>query len=511
MALSGCLSYKCDNTYTPYIFPLAANSSANQPLLNAPTWSIQAQSASTAKSGQENKVPTHTSAMVEGNIDANISRVATQAPRDQSFRPFITQTTSGNLPSMHQPLQGMSFVSAPSLANNHSEIVKLIQKLLQPQCPDHPKWTPPSRDYMNKALTCQTCQLTINEVDNVLLCDACEKGYHLKCMQPNQKGIPRGEWHCMKCLALTQGKPLPPKYGRVMRSSTNQPNVSPDMAVKASSSEKKAGALDSKFNQQKVTTNGSSGLQSPGQTGTASASHVESVSDIKIQNVRETQGDNSASSSQIVDENPFSGASQNMPSKSSEAACGSPPVGSSSRKSARHIKDCEVSTHEEGSLERKTQPPAKVSETVSNRSDLSQPFHNSQVVDWTNLPNCVQVPSKNCPDNDLSVKELEKSHKLDYTSGYDTKRNEQLVAQTNPSGGLQPSTMASERSGSPSDALHDVEWIGNVVQVLDAKSFYQSCRVSGVIYKLQDHALFRSNHGKLAPSKLQASKLMDVI
>lgn len=475
----------------------------NHPLVNAPTWSIQTQSSSTAKSVQENKVPNHTPTKVEGAVDVSVSRVTPQVVRDQSFRPFIPQPAAGNLPTTHQPMQGMSSVQLPSLGNNHNEIAKLIQKFLQPQRPDHPKWTPPSRDYMNKALTCQYCQVTINEVDNVLLCDACEKGYHLKCLQPTQKGIPRGEWHCMRCMTLTQGKPLPPKYGRVMRSSTNQLNVPPNIATKASSSEKKVETLDPKVNQQKVTANGSSDLQSPTCTGSAGTNHVESASDMKISNAIETQGNDVISSSKITDDKPLSGP-----------ASGSPSVASSILMSAEQIKDSESSIHEEKSCEQKIELPPKVDKTVSNKSDDSQPSHNSQVVDRAVLSDCADVPSKNCHDKDLNVKEPEKSHireNLDCTSGNDIKQDDQLVAQANPSGGSQTGTEASEHSGFPSDGLRGVEWIDSVVQVLDGKSFYQSCRVNGVTYKLQDHALFRASHGELIPSKLQASELSGIL
>ena len=83
---------------------------------------------------------------------------------------------------------------------------------------------------MNKALTCHICEVTINGVEHILVCDACEKGFHLKCRQPNyQKGIPLGEWHCSQCLMLSNGKPLPPKYGRVMRK-INAPKVSSNTA-----------------------------------------------------------------------------------------------------------------------------------------------------------------------------------------------------------------------------------------------------------------------------------------
>lgn len=90
-------------------------------------------------------------------------------------------------------------------------------------------------------------------------------------------------------------------------------------------------------------------------------------------------------------------------------------------------------------------------------------------------------------DNDLTFKEPHKSHvreNIDHSYGYDAKQDDQLVSQANPSGGLQTFMGAIEHSGSPSDGLCGAEWIGNVVQVLDEKSFYPSCRVSGIMYKL---------------------------
>ncbi|KAI9120198.1 hypothetical protein K1719_008846 [Acacia pycnantha] len=61
------------------------------------------------------------------------------------------------------------------------------------------------------------------------------------------------------------------------------------------------------------------------------------------------------------------------------------------------------------------------------------------------------------------------------------------------------------------DGLHAAEWVGDLVQLLDEKMFYQSCQVNGVTYRMQDHALFKSSHSKLFPSKLQASKLLSML
>ncbi|XVE80452.1 hypothetical protein DITRI_Ditri14bG0140800 [Diplodiscus trichospermus] len=265
-----------------YGFQVPAYSSASHPLMNAPTWSIHAQPAALAKSGQEKKVLTHNPTKVEGSTGLTVPHMAPQAVRDQTFRPFIAQTAAGTFPSVHQPIQGMNFAQTPPFINNHDEIAQIVQKLLKQKFPEDRTWTPPSREYMNKALTCQTCKLTINEVETVLLCDACEKGFHLKCLQSNnQKGIPRGEWHCARCLSFYNGKPLPPKYGRVMRN-INIPKAPSSTTEPQSSSEKKVENLDPMVNHEKVTTNGSPALQTPAVVSAVDSNSAEPAYGSKI-------------------------------------------------------------------------------------------------------------------------------------------------------------------------------------------------------------------------------------
>ncbi|KAA8527017.1 hypothetical protein F0562_008754 [Nyssa sinensis] len=417
------------------------------PQAKTPTWVVQPQSASSAKIGSDNKVAAHNSIKVEGTADLSTSRVA---PHVTTSKPFISQTTSGNLQNIHQHSQGMNFVQAPSLSNSHNEIGKIVQKVLQPQLPEHLTWTPPSRDYMNKALTCQLCKLTINEVESVLVCDACEKGSHLKCLQfQNQKGIPRGEWHCVKCLTLSNGKPLPPKYGRVMRN-ISAPKVSSSTPAVQSSPDKKVGSLDEKIHRQKIMANGNSCLQR-----------------ICSNNVTETSSITSVS-----------------------------PAGSSVDRS------CEKKLVSES----KVQPPAKSSETIIIALDHLQASHNVQDNDPTGLPNSAEIPVRHCFDNNLMVKDSEKSSSretLDCDPNCEIKQDELGVARANP---VEAGTSvgAREWARSSSDRLRCVDWIGDVLQVVDEKTYYQSCCINGIVYKVQDHALFCSNNDKLVPSKLQA-------
>jgi len=46
---------------------------------------------------------------------------------------------------------------------------------------------------------CEICNVGENE-DEILLCDGCDRGYHMYCLDPPLTSIPRTEWYCVKCL-----------------------------------------------------------------------------------------------------------------------------------------------------------------------------------------------------------------------------------------------------------------------------------------------------------------------
>ncbi|KAG7600106.1 Zinc finger PHD-finger [Arabidopsis suecica] len=202
---------------------------------NTTSWSAQPHSSSSTISfgtASDSKVP------VQGS-----SRIS-----DPSFRPFMSQTPPGAFPGMKGVTYGQTSSSFGN--NHHAEIAKLIHKVLQPRAKQNLSWNPPSREYMSKALTCQMCQGTINEVETVLICDACDKGYHLKCLQAhNIKGVPKSEWHCSRCVQLYNGKSFPPKYGRVMRSATTA-KMSSSTAEVQLPAEKRVGKMDQKVSQE---------------------------------------------------------------------------------------------------------------------------------------------------------------------------------------------------------------------------------------------------------------------
>lgn len=54
-------------------------------------------------------------------------------------------------------------------------------------------WFRPPKDY-----PCRVCSHPDNE-GRMLLCDACHDGYHLQCLDPPLKRVPRGAWFCPSC------------------------------------------------------------------------------------------------------------------------------------------------------------------------------------------------------------------------------------------------------------------------------------------------------------------------
>ena len=56
----------------------------------------------------------------------------------------------------------------------------------------------PLRATITDSVACEVCQRADGE-DTMLLCDQCNKGYHMECMVPALTEVPTGEWRCTIC------------------------------------------------------------------------------------------------------------------------------------------------------------------------------------------------------------------------------------------------------------------------------------------------------------------------
>lgn len=97
----------------------------------------------------------------------------------------------------------------------HKQLIRVIQEVIQTRSSAessssaaHPK------PFMSVPVPCELCKLVASDTGSVLICDSCEKVYHLRCLQPYlPKGIPKSDWYCPQCAVETRHQI--PKYGRV--------------------------------------------------------------------------------------------------------------------------------------------------------------------------------------------------------------------------------------------------------------------------------------------------------
>ena len=59
------------------------------------------------------------------------------------------------------------------------------------------------------AMSCAKCGSAEDEPgrNDILLCDACDAGYHMRCLQPPLEAVPPGDWFCAQCAAARGGSP----------------------------------------------------------------------------------------------------------------------------------------------------------------------------------------------------------------------------------------------------------------------------------------------------------------
>ncbi|GAB2284718.1 hypothetical protein Dimus_019171 [Dionaea muscipula] len=507
--------------FTPQV---PVTSSTEQHLVKHITTPAQTLSAPSTHAGIKPREMEHAQTKVGGNMDVSARHIAPQATNIQTTKPVVAQTAPAVFPGVHQSVQGAHFVQAAPIFNRHVEISKVVQKLLYPKLPEHPSWTPPPRDYMSRILTCQLCKSAINEVDGVLVCDACEKGYHAKCLQSfNQKVIPRGEWHCHRCLSISNGKPFPPKYGRVTRN-INSPKAAPNLTAVESSSDQKVETTDQNVSQPNVRS-GNSEKTNNSHAGT----FAESFSFLKL-----PEGNEVASAMQ-KDEKLDSASCLNDASRAEQLTSAAAPAGSSCDRPAQPVGKSESLANSESCtddvaceegiassspsavlLSDKPSEPVLKSESLQHEnpqvgeeesdalvnslppttSDQLQGSGNHNDIDQQGVTEGAEAQMEELPDSINGVlRPLEKSdlsETNDSTPSHDPKISHREIR-----GEFQPSLDSEDR-------LLDVDWIGDICGISDEKKFYQSCSVRGVVYELHDYALIQLGNEKLVPTKLQS-------
>ncbi|XP_058080212.1 uncharacterized protein LOC131228526 isoform X2 [Magnolia sinica] len=497
----------------PYLSQVGATSGDRLVEKTPASHSSQSSTAAASAVGQATKVPDCAPMMADGSPEINAFQLASQAINDQISKSFAVQTAAGNLHAVHQPLQVTGFVQAPSLYSNHNDIARNVQKFLQPRIPDRPNWTPPT-DYMTKPLTCQLCKVTINDAESLLVCDACEKGVHLKCLQSFlPKVIHKEDWHCPRCLIVSNGKPLLPKYGRISR------NISVSMASANTSGvqtspENRMGSPDQKVNHQKMLANGKHGLLNPAHVASVGNNHVESAPDMKMLDAREVPGSDVSICGRKMDGGPSQGTKDHSQERA-EVVC--VPAGTPNERADQHDQKSKLS---QSGMEISTFAPkllpngesgnfcsGKLSDAGISTCRQSEASCSSQVDGKTQVQNCSKVSADQMHEmgrhTGEELKRPDLTEACEYKPGLVVKQEDQDAAQVVSGGTLDNGNGARDCSRSSLEGLHSVDWVGGILHVVDEKAYYESCCINGIVYKLQDHALFHFNDHNLLPSKIQ--------
>ncbi|GAB2230483.1 hypothetical protein Droror1_Dr00014751 [Drosera rotundifolia] len=483
-------------------------------------------------------------ALHKGDQSRNISslHMAPQAKNVQAAKPVVAQTVSSVSPGVHHPVQGAQFVQTASIFSRHADISKVVQKLLHPNLPEQRSWTIPSRDYMNRAVACQLCKNAMNEVDGVLVCDACEKAYHIRCLQSlNKKVVPRGEWHCHRCLSISNGKPIPPKYGRVTRNS-NPPSGPSDTSAGQSSSGKKVENADQDLSPPNVMS-GSLGNQNSFYAGTIAGSFsVAKLPDGSVTplSVKDAKQHSERRSSDAIAETTFAslpvGPSADKPTT---PVVKSEPVTNSESLANEAAGAKKTASASLSNVPPSDKPPAIKSESLphvntrvasaesdvfvktpppTSTSDKLQGSRNDNTVEHQGVSEGVEVLREEKQDNgDGSNRPSQKFDAIetdDSTSSHIQNVNNQNAPQDIHDGTVEvrgqselsqhSEDMQLDPQLDSEDKLLGVDWVGDIQRIADKKKFYQSCSIGEVVYEVEDYALFQLGNGKLVPSKLQA-------
>ncbi|KAK1296187.1 PHD finger protein [Acorus calamus] len=183
--------------------------------------------------GYKDKVSNHSRVKIKNGYRESIGTHALKFMGVHDQRTSKVQPAPGSLRSVNLPKACFfNFEHGPSVHTAHIEISQLVQKHLQSKLSDQPCWTPPAVNYISKPLNCKICNDTINGVDSLIVCDTCEKGFHLRCLHAiDTKSIATGEWHCPTCSVPSQGEPLQKYVGGISSGATDGVKVQYVMPV----------------------------------------------------------------------------------------------------------------------------------------------------------------------------------------------------------------------------------------------------------------------------------------
>ena len=79
----------------------------------------------------------------------------------------------------------------------------------------------------SKSLLNTKCRICRRKTDpeNMLICDGCDRGYHMYCLKPKLKAVPKGDWFCYDCKPKERVRSPKKKSRRVFSSAEDDEEV----------------------------------------------------------------------------------------------------------------------------------------------------------------------------------------------------------------------------------------------------------------------------------------------
>ncbi|MCO5592722.1 hypothetical protein L7F22_046725 [Adiantum nelumboides] len=364
---------------------------------------------------------------------------------------------------------------------SHMQFTHAIQELLQPRYPaDYPFQAAHSRVFMSAAMPCEMCKVVARETVNVLVCDTCEKVFHLRCLQSYlMTGIPKGDWRCPKCSEVSKEQVQSPKYGR----------------VKAGFSFSDSGLL------------GKSSAKSP--SNAQKTKQLASIADERIN--KDASGKETSPSKQKLDDQAPESSKTSPKNLNHRTSGGSFTALLDSfsqgegRKSPNILNAGQAANHEP------TSRPQVQTTTRSAflRSQVGQSPILLPSKPESHAPKGERGAAKVAAKGSQSKKTIElQSSILDVSR---TESGEKLSNSLEDSESLDETSAGSgeeadcEKVSKEPDRF-GIEWVGDMVHKSEGKKFYSACTVGGYLYRLQDCALFRPETPNVSPyiARLQA-------
>ncbi|XP_020082967.1 uncharacterized protein LOC109706503 [Ananas comosus] len=441
-------------------------------------------------------IPAQTSKSVDN--ESNLLPASSHAMRDRQLKTLTIQAGAGNLIMGHQTVKGQTYTHPASVAPVFNDISKYVQQILQRKASNPPDWTPLSTEYMKEPLNCQVCKILITDVESLLVCDNCDKGTHLTCLN-NYKGPPKGEWHCPKCLTLSHGKPLPPKYGRVTRSTSAPKAASNAVGHNHVSGERKTESSDPKSNQQKIIANGNSTMPNAACATNTRGDTVESSP-----NTWTVSAEAHANLSGVVMKREGNSSAEILSSNSNDwIVC----TNISTRCESSHESIQNNPTESMSVVTTEITKSGQLNGSDNKKANESQAPSTSRITNNTEVESGIKASAnENRQVSEPWINELKErvsgkeasEHSAGSHDGLDYGDNHQ----TTPNGVLESKDEVRDGCRSLLADLHTVDWVGDVLQVVGGNLYYRACQVNGSLYKLQDHVLIPADGNSSIPSKL---------